>query len=92
MARLVNKSCGLGDIIKHLTFALVVYFVISAQQLTYGIINLPLPLALVSPAPWSLLLSDDKQRPGTRLTTPAPFSPPCPAGGQVCLICPINVY
>lgn len=47
MAQVVNKSCGLGDIIKHLTFALVVYFVISAQQLIYGIINLSL-----SPVPW----------------------------------------
>lgn len=47
MAQVVNKSCGLSDIIKHLTFALVVYFVIGAQQLIYRIINL-----FLSPFPW----------------------------------------
>lgn len=40
MAQGVNKSCGLGDITKHLTFDLAVYFVISAWRLIYGIINL----------------------------------------------------
>lgn len=79
----VNKSCGLGDIVKHLTFALVVYFVISAQQLTDGIINLSLPVALASPAPWSLLLRDDRQHPGPRVTTPLPSLPRARLGADV---------
>lgn len=95
IAQAVNKSCGLGDIIKCLTFALVVYFVISAQQLIYRIINFsffPFPLALVLSAPQSLTLSDDSRlqaAPGDWVASPSQLR----TGSAIYSpVCPINIY